>query len=315
MSCGQRHPDGDPAIGQPLCPDCFDYPSAVLFNASVPALWNQTARAIPQAIARELGISRRQLRGTLRVSFGKVIEYQYRSLIHLHAVIRLDGPAGPGDPAPPWAGTGLLRQAITTAATAASLTLPHPGQAGTLTLAWGSQTDIRAVRHQIGGELDDHKVAAYVAKYASKGTEDIGGIPRRIQAASDLDAWHVTPHARRLITACWQLGQRQEYASLRLAKRAHQLGYGGHFSTLSRRYSITLASRRDERRQARTAWARHQAGLPAQPGVITAEWHYARDRPAAPHHHRPRCSMINGGNFLFLCQGHAARAAHAAIVR
>jgi hypothetical protein len=79
--------------------------------------------------------------------------------------------------------------------------------------------------------------------------------------------------SRRMITTCWQLGQRPEYASLHLAKWAHQLGYGGHFSTRSRRYSVTLTSRRQERRDTRTAWTRPQNGLPAEPGVITSEWH------------------------------------------
>jgi hypothetical protein len=67
---------------------------------------------------------------------------------------------------------------------------------------------------------------------------------RPIRAAADLDAWHVTPHARRMITTCWQLGQSEKYATLRLAKWAHQLRYRGHFSTHSRRYSVTLRSRR-----------------------------------------------------------------------
>jgi hypothetical protein len=35
-----------------------------------------------------------------------------------------------------------------------------------------------------------------------------------------------------------------------------------------------LAYRRQERRDTRTAWTRQQAGLAAEPGVITAEWHY-----------------------------------------
>jgi hypothetical protein len=275
-SCGRRHDDGDPLIGQPLCGDCFDYQEAVLFNASVPALWDQTARALPAVLARHLGISRRQLRSALRTSFGKVIEYQHRGLIHVHAVIRLDGPGGPEDDPPPWASTAMLRDAVIAAAQIPAITLPHPGQDGsTLTLAWGRQADVRIVRRDISGELDDRKVAAYVAKYASKGTEEVGGIPRPIKKASDLDDYHVTPHARRLITACWQLSQRDEYASLRLARWAHQLGYRGHFSTRSRRYSVTLGSRRQQRRDTRTAWTREQAGLPAEPGIITADWHYA----------------------------------------
>ncbi len=276
MSCGQRHRKGDPAIGQPLCPGCFDYPAAVLFNASVPALWDQTAQQARRQLAATLGMSQRALRQHLRLSFGKVIEYQHRGLIHIHAVIRIDGPQGPASPPPPWASTAMLADAITAAAATPAVSLPHPRKPGrALTLAWGSQLDVKVVRRGIGGEIDDQKVAAYVAKYASKGTEEIGGIPRRIESAAELDDWHVTPHARKLITTCWQLGKRDDYQPLRLARWAHQLGYGGHFSTRSRRYSVTLASRRQERRDTRTTWIRDQHGLPATLGIITSEWHYA----------------------------------------
>jgi hypothetical protein len=211
----------------------------------------------------------------MRLSFGKVIEYQHRGLIHVHAVIRTDGPQGPGDAPPAWADARLLRDAVTAAAVIPSVTLPDPRTAGTLALRWGDQLDVRPVQRGIAGQLDDAKVAAYIAKYASKGTEDCGGIPRPIRSAADLDEYHVTPHARKLITACWQLSQRDEYAHLQLARRAHQHGYGGHFSTRSRRYSITLRSRRQERRATRTAWTRQQQGLPATPGITTSDWHYA----------------------------------------
>jgi hypothetical protein len=126
--------DGDPLTGQPLCGECFDYRSAALFNASVPALWAAFTRALPAVLARELGITRAALRAHLRVSFGKVIGYQHRGLIHVHAVIRLAGPGGAGDPAPPWADTTLLRDAVLAAGSQPAVTLPHPG-GSTLTLA------------------------------------------------------------------------------------------------------------------------------------------------------------------------------------
>ncbi len=81
----------------------------------------------------------------------------------------------------------------TAAAVIPSGTLPDPRTAGTLALRWGDQLDVRPVRRGIAGQLDDSKVAAYVAKYSSKGTEDCGGIPRRIRSAADLDDYHVTP--------------------------------------------------------------------------------------------------------------------------
>ena len=77
-----------------------------------------------------------------------------------------------------------------------------------LTLSWADQFDVRAVCRQTRGEVDDRRAAGSMAKYAVKGTEQIGGIPVRIRATSDLDDWHVTRHVRRLITTCWQVGHR-----------------------------------------------------------------------------------------------------------
>jgi hypothetical protein len=54
-----------------------------------------------------------------------------------------------------------------------------------------------------------------------------------------------------LVRACWELGSRPNLAGLRLRKWAHMLGFGGHFSTKSRRYSTTLGALR----RARVAYA------------------------------------------------------------
>ena len=72
------------------------------------------------------------------------------------------------------------------------------------------------------------------------------------QPSSTMDAWHVSPHAHLLIIACWQLGQREDYQALQLARWVQQLGYSGHFSTRSRRCNVTLGSRRIERKHTRT---------------------------------------------------------------
>lgn len=98
-------------------------------------------------LARDMGITRAVLRSHLRISSAKVAEYQDRGLIHLHAIIRLDGPDGPGDQRPPWAVTDLLRQAILAAARIPAVRLPRPaGGGGMLTLGWGDQVD---ARHQL----------------------------------------------------------------------------------------------------------------------------------------------------------------------
>jgi hypothetical protein len=52
-------------------------------------------------------------------------------------------------------------------------------------------------------------------------------------------------HTERLVEACWMLGQPRDWRRLR--RWAHMLGFGGHFLTKSRRYSITFAMLRNQR--------------------------------------------------------------------
>ena len=57
-----------------------------------------------------------------------------------------------------------------------------------------------------------------------------------------------------MITAAWQLGGGTGPQASRLCKWAHMLGYGGHFLTKSRRYSVTFG----QLRQARTDHRKQQ---------------------------------------------------------
>ena len=95
LGCGHQHADDDPAVGQPLCPDCYDYPGHALWHASAGALWNRFCRTLRRHLATAAGITQTRLREHLTVSFAKVAEYQKRGAVHFHAVIRLDGPDGP----------------------------------------------------------------------------------------------------------------------------------------------------------------------------------------------------------------------------
>ena len=117
--------------------------------------------------------------------------------------------------------------------------------------------------------MTDGKVAAYLAKYATKSTEVTGHCSTRLTPATiDAYADPEGDHLARLIDACWRLGrpthtdttrtagttgERQAgldttpnaYAGLR--RWAHMLGYGGHFLTKARRYSVTFGLLRDTR--------------------------------------------------------------------
>jgi hypothetical protein len=252
-ACPDTHSRDDPRLGQPICPDCYDYDASVLFNALAPELWRRFTITLRRTLARRAGLTARELAGHARISFAKVAEYQRRGVVHFHAIIRLDGPDGPSTAPPPWASTALLADAIGQAASAVAVTAPAAAGQPARILAWGGQVDTRPITAT--GDLTDGKVAAYVAKYATKAAECTGTLDRRLTPADRLDALPVTSHARRLIAACLHLGKQPELEHLRLTAWAHMLGFRGHFSTKSRTYSTTLGALRE----ARAAYQREYA--------------------------------------------------------
>jgi hypothetical protein len=197
LSCPDRHARDDTRLGEPLCQDCYDYTSAVLFNACAPELWRRFTITLRRSLARQAGLTGKALAPQLRVSYAKVAEYQRRGVVHFHAIIRLDGPAGPSTSPPAWATLGLLTAAIDQAARTVHLETPATPRLLTRTLAWGRELDIRPVATT--GDLTDFKVAAYVAKYATKAAECTGTLDRRITPADQLDALPIRDHARRHI--------------------------------------------------------------------------------------------------------------------
>jgi hypothetical protein len=137
---------------------------------------------------------------------------------------------------------------------------------------WGEQLDVRNLtRNRDGqaGELSAEQVAGYIAKYATKATESFGaGLDRRLDA-DDLNHLDGLPaHVAELVRAAWTLGGRHELAGLRLRAWAHMLGFGGHWSTKSRRYSTTMTALR----RARVAFAKRRR---ARDGIPLDAW----DRP------------------------------------
>lgn len=274
--CGLHHERDDVQVGQPLCVDCYDYIGAVLWNAHAGALWREFTKTMPSVLARLLGITRRELRRTVRLSYAKVAEYQARGLVHFHAVVRLDGPDGPADRPPDHITIDLLDRAIRRTAGQVAVRIedgpPSP-------VRWGDQLDIRPV--YVSAELDgmtDQRVARYVAKYATKGADSAGTVDRPIRHTWEIAGLRATEHTRRMIYTCFSLADLPPYRHLPLRHWAHMLGYGGHFSTKSRHYSIRLG----DLRQARVDYRAEQARLikdtpPPDPetAVTVSEWHYA----------------------------------------
>ncbi|KUM80266.1 replication initiator protein RepSA [Streptomyces curacoi] len=280
--CGTRHTPDDPALGTALDPATYDYAGAVLFNNHAGELWMRFTNRLRREIAARAGLTQRELADICRVSYGKVAEFQKRGAVHFHAVIRLDGPDGPDSPPPSWASTDLLTDAIRAAAAHpyTTITVPPNEEAGYLDgwrLRWGRQLDVRPVKaFGDGSELTEQAVASYVAKYATKAAENTGTLDRRIGELAELDRHGVPDHARRLITACRDMDE--VYPDRRLWAWAHMLGFRGHFSSKSRRYSTTLGALRQARADFRAAQEREALGLEdVEPDtvLVLADWQYA----------------------------------------
>ena len=278
--CGVTHGPDDDALGAPLDPTTYDYAAAVLFNNHAGQLWQRFTNRLRREIAARAGLSQRELKETARVSYGKVAEFQKRGAIHFHAVVRLDGPDGPEDPPPSWASVQLLTDAIRAAAHHAytTITVPAAADQPTRSLRWGKQLDIRPIRaFGAGTDITEQKVAAYVAKYATKAAETTGTVDRRVGNREVLDLLEVPDHPRRLIEACFDLDAL--YPDRRLRAWAHMLGFRGHFSSKSRHYSTTLGALRQVRADYRAAQQREALDLPdpdQDPTVLVlASWQFA----------------------------------------
>ena len=210
ISCPTRHVEGDPRLGQPMCPACYDYESAVLFNAYAADLWRRFVTYLPRHLARLAGVTQKTLRAQLRIRFVKVAEYQARGVVHFHAVIRLDAPAEDYQPpAAPYT-ADLLCDAIDQAAAAVRLLIDHDGQA--VALGFGPQTDTGVIRHgtraarhrpgaQRAGRRQLHRQVRHQDPHRPRPAQPAASAARPTSTSLRCSA-----HYRALITTAWQLG-------------------------------------------------------------------------------------------------------------
>ncbi|WP_159795431.1 replication initiator [Puerhibacterium puerhi] len=259
-ACWKRHDDGDVQVGAPLCFDCYDVNSAAVWQWCAPELWRRFTITLRRHLAAALDVRPSALTKHLRLEYAKVAEFQSRGLVHFHALVRIDGPDGPGSPAPIPA--AALADVVREAAAAVRYS-PAPVDADDVVrvLRFGLQTDVRIVRagSVTAGDITADQVAAYLAKYATKSTS--------------ADPTKPQPHLVALAEACRTLAARAmagcpfgcgERAGDRhprlcgdcvenpyalLGHWSTMLGFRGHFSTKSRRYSVTLGALRRARRR------------------------------------------------------------------
>jgi hypothetical protein len=246
LSCGSTHAKDDPRLGEPLCVECFDHAGAVIWNNALTKLWRRTTIYLPRVLARLTGMTHKRLRELVRVSYVKVAEYQRRGLVHLHAVIRLDRAmpayrASELKPPPARFGVELLEDAIRV--TAGEVRAPLPNALGAVAVAWGRELDVRRLEAR-----ERREVAGYLAKYATKSTEQAGGVLHPV-TEHQLDALSVREHVRRYLREALALADDRALADRRFGACAHALGYRGHCLSKSRRYSTTFKALHRAREQ------------------------------------------------------------------
>ena len=238
-TCPIRHRDGDPELGRPLCAECFDYEGAVLWSAHASRLWSVTVQRIRRGLADEGGVSQSELNAHVRLHYLKVAEMQRRGLVHLHAVLRGDGPDGPFSEPPEWLTAtrvaGVVRRAARDATATGCDGVPR---------RWGQVLDVRDLASRPEDAL---KVSSYVAKYATKTTDGSRELARRFHSRRQVEVLIAGPHARRLALTAWDLAGRPEYGSLNLRAHAHAFGFTGQLITKSRAYSTTFGALRRAR--------------------------------------------------------------------
>ena len=210
--CTAVHQHTDTVVGQPLCVDCYDYHTHLVWQWYTPELWRRFTIALRRQLARHLGVTETLCRGLVRVQFAKVAEVQRRGVVHFHALIRLDGPPIDEQRYPPPAVeleasalADLVVQAVRLVSCDAAAV---DGIDRVRRLRFGRQVDVRVVHdqadrdHPAGAALHPETVAAYVAKYATKAAADLGSADRV-----------ASPHLRRLRTVVGELAVRATLAA------------------------------------------------------------------------------------------------------
>jgi uncharacterized Zn-finger protein len=243
QACSRRHDDTDPVIGSPLCDFCYRFADAVLWNAESSRLWNRTFEQIRRRLAIVLGVQLEELSGYVRLNYLKVAEFQRRGLAHFHVVLRLDGAGEPFSSPPPELTTELLANLIQSVVKDFSIVGPRGS------VSWGRQlqvTDASTLNR------DDLRIAAYVAKYATKSADGSLDFARRFNARSEILNVTASAHLRQLALTAWDLAQDPSLGALNTRRHAHAFGFRGQSITKSRNYS----TRFQDLRKARAAYMR-----------------------------------------------------------
>jgi hypothetical protein len=295
--CSTVHDQGDDSFGQPLCGECYDYAGHVLFTWHLPELWRRFTITLRRTLRKELktaGVDP----DSVRVSFIKIIELQARAIPHIHALIRLDPHDDNGDAADQAYWESLisateLAAIVQHAARTVSLTVNDPcADSASRVIRFGSQIDTQPLAapvdpvNQASAEqnssssrsLSGRRVARYLAKYVTKSLADLGISARRLSAEAIPDL-EVSDHVRAILTTISELADK---GLAGLGRWLHTLGYRGHITSKSRRYSTTMTALRERR----ATWTRekclkstahqHDIGFDSTDGDDLVAWEFDR---------------------------------------
>ena len=279
--CWHRHDEDDPRLGEPLCPACYDAEAQVLWNALAPELWRRTTIAVQRALGRLVGLQEGELRRLVRISYAKVAEFQRRGAIHFHAVIRLDAATEcrcPGCLAPPPEPftAALLEDALRQAVPAVRVPCPPLDGGPGRYARWGEQLDVRNITR-----ATTRPGSCRPSRWPATSPSTPPRPPRASAPASTGASRRRRPGAPRPAAgACGRArpgllgaGRPPRAGRLRLRAWAHMLGFGGHWSTKSRRYSTTFTALR----RARVAFAKRRR---ARDGIPLDAWGRPEDDQA-----------------------------------
>jgi hypothetical protein len=145
-----------------------------------------------------------------------------------------------------------------------------------LIVRFGTQIDTQPLRSQnrivptksdsdVGiSQTSPRRVAGYLAKYVTKSLQDFGVAARRLSAEAIAEL-NVTDHVRAILTTIAHLALKANTVGIDalagIGRWLHTLGYRGHVTTKSRRYSVTMGALR----AIRATWARQQAANDCSP--------------------------------------------------
>ena len=252
--CNKRHGEDDPQLGMPLCSQCYDYAAHVVWQWHAPELWRRFCIALQRDLARRCGLSVAAFRRRCKIAYSKVVEFQARGVVHVHAPIRLDGPDGADDGPPDLPiTTADVEEAVHAAAAKVSLNAPPLADGTVYRLRWGSQVDCRTITDTAPRNghspvvAHPRQIAAYTAKYLTKTTDDFG-LPVRVFSANHAAHVGASAHAVRLIETAEQIAETGGEPYQRLLANLATLGYRGHPMTKSQKYSVTFGQIRRARR-------------------------------------------------------------------